>query len=261
MLDRFVEAGGRCWTPPTATRSGSPRPGTAARARRCSADWLAGQPRHPRGPRRRHEGRGGAGGRRRRSRGCPRGHRPRGRAQPGRASASTPIDVYWAHGEDRRSTPRRRWPRSARWSRRRRTSAAAPPTIATWRVERARTWPREQGLEPVHALPARPRRTSTRARRVEVPGKDHRFGFVTDETVDYLRAPIPELELWVYSPLGAGQLRPRRPAVPRRLRASRRRRRGSPDARPAWPTRHGVAPVARWCWPGWSPAGKRRSWA
>ena len=36
-----------------------------------------------------------------------------------------------------------------------------------------------------------------------MPGKDHRFGFVTDETVDYLEHH-PELELWVYSPLVQG---------------------------------------------------------
>ena len=34
-------------------------------------------------------------------------------------------------------------------------------------------------------------------------GKDHRFGFVSDETVDYL-AEHPDLELWVYSPLVQG---------------------------------------------------------
>ena len=36
-----------------------------------------------------------------------------------------------------------------------------------------------------------------------VEGKDHRFGFVSDETVDYL-AEHPDLELWVYSPLVQG---------------------------------------------------------
>ena len=36
-----------------------------------------------------------------------------------------------------------------------------------------------------------------------MPGKDHRFGFVSDETVDYLDAH-PELDLWVYSPLVQG---------------------------------------------------------
>jgi aryl-alcohol dehydrogenase-like predicted oxidoreductase len=36
-----------------------------------------------------------------------------------------------------------------------------------------------------------------------VEGKDHRFGFVSDETVDYL-AEHRDLELWVYSPLVQG---------------------------------------------------------
>ena len=38
---------------------------------------------------------------------------------------------------------------------------------------------------------------------VAVPGKDHRFGFVTDETIDYL-TEHPEMELWAYSPLVQG---------------------------------------------------------
>ena len=46
---------------------------------------------------------------------------------------------------------------------------------------------------------------------VEVPGKDHRFGFATDETLDYL-AEHPDLELWAYSPLVQGAYdRPDRP--------------------------------------------------
>ncbi len=36
-----------------------------------------------------------------------------------------------------------------------------------------------------------------------MPGKDHRFGFVTDETIDYLTTH-PEIELWAYSPLIQG---------------------------------------------------------
>jgi aryl-alcohol dehydrogenase-like predicted oxidoreductase len=37
----------------------------------------------------------------------------------------------------------------------------------------------------------------------EVPGKDHRFGFLTDETIDYV-TEHPELEVWAYSPLIQG---------------------------------------------------------
>jgi aryl-alcohol dehydrogenase-like predicted oxidoreductase len=73
---------------------------------------------------------------------------------------------------------------------------------ATWRVERARDLAREQGLEPWTLLQLTASYVDPRP-RVEVPGKDHRFGFVTDETVDYLEHH-PEIELWVYSPLVQG---------------------------------------------------------
>jgi len=73
---------------------------------------------------------------------------------------------------------------------------------ATWRVERARDLARQQGVEPWTLLQLTASYVDPRP-RVEVPGKDHRFGFVTDETVDYLESH-PEIELWVYSPLIQG---------------------------------------------------------
>ena len=71
-----------------------------------------------------------------------------------------------------------------------------------WRVEQARALAAAQGIEPWTALQLT---TSYVERRpgAHVPGKDHRFGWVSDETVDYLESH-PELELWVYSPLVQG---------------------------------------------------------
>ncbi|HET7194823.1 MAG TPA: aldo/keto reductase [Nocardioides sp.] len=112
------------------------------------------------------------------------------------------IDVYWAHGEDRSVDLAE-------------TVAAFGALVtdgsvlrlgvsnhATWRVERARDLAREQGVEPWTMLQLTASYVDPRP-RVEVPGKDHRFGFVTDETVDYLDHH-PEIELWVYSPLVQG---------------------------------------------------------
>ncbi|GMA38959.1 aldo/keto reductase [Mobilicoccus caccae] len=120
------------------------------------------------------------------------------------------IDVYWAHGEDR-GTPLEdvvaAFGGAVREGVVRRIGLSNHPT---WRVERARGIAARDGWEPFSLLQlttsyVRPRPD------VVVPGKDHRFGFVTDETVDYL-TENPDLELWAYSPLVQGSYdRPERP--------------------------------------------------
>jgi len=112
------------------------------------------------------------------------------------------IDVYWAHGEDRR-TPLEE------------TVAAFGALVAdgsvrrlgvsnhpVWRVEQGRAIAAAQGLEPWTVLQLTTSYVEPRP-GAPVEGKDHRFGFVTDETVDYL-AEHADLELWVYSPLVQG---------------------------------------------------------
>ena len=112
------------------------------------------------------------------------------------------IDLYWAHGEDR-SVPLED------------TVAAFGALVAqgavrrlgvsnhpTWRVERARAVAAAQGVAAYTALQLTTSYVEPRP-GAPVPGKDHRFGFVSDETVDYLETH-PELELWVYSPLVQG---------------------------------------------------------
>ena len=112
------------------------------------------------------------------------------------------IDVYWAHGEDR-SVPLSE------------SVAAFGELVASgavhrlgisnhpaWRVEQARALAAAQSVEPFSALQLTTSYVAPRPGAV-VPGKDHRFGFVTDETLDYLHAH-PDLELWVYSPLVQG---------------------------------------------------------
>lgn len=112
------------------------------------------------------------------------------------------IDLYWAHGEDR-STPL--VDVVATMGALVEQGVVARLGVSnhpTWRVERGRMLAAQQGVEPWTALQlttsyVRPRPD------VQVPGKDHRFGFVTDETIDYLETH-PELECWVYSPLVRG---------------------------------------------------------
>ena len=120
------------------------------------------------------------------------------------------VDVYWAHGEDR-SVPLA-------------DSVTALGALVdeglvrrlglsnhpTWRLERARRIAIDAGLEPFSLLQLSASYVEPRP-GAHVEGKDHRFGFVTDETVDYL-SEHPDLELWAYSPLVAGAYdRPDRP--------------------------------------------------
>ena len=112
------------------------------------------------------------------------------------------IDVYWAHAEDRSTDLTE-------------TVGAFGELVAggvvrrlgvsnhpTWRVERARRIAADLGVEPWTLLQPT---TSYVAPRpgARVPGKDHRFGFLTDETVDYV-TEHPEMEVWAYSPLVQG---------------------------------------------------------
>lgn len=112
------------------------------------------------------------------------------------------IDLYWAHGEDRSTDLEE-------------TVAAFGALVAdgsvrrlgvsnhpTWRVERARAIATRLDVEPWTALQLTTSYVDPLP-GAQVPGKDHRFGFVNDETVDYLDVH-PELELWVYSPLVQG---------------------------------------------------------
>ncbi|HEU5036217.1 MAG TPA: aldo/keto reductase [Nocardioides sp.] len=112
------------------------------------------------------------------------------------------IDLYWAHGEDRSTDLEETV--SAFGSL---VSSGAVRRLGvsnhpTWRVERGRAIATLLGVEPWTALQLTTSYVEPRP-GVSVPGKDHRFGFVSDETVDYLDEH-PDLELWVYSPLVQG---------------------------------------------------------
>lgn len=111
------------------------------------------------------------------------------------------IDLYWAHGEDRRTLIEE-------------TAHAMGALVAdgivsrlgisnhpTWVVERARGYARARDLAPFEALQLTTSYVEPRP-GAAVEGKDHRFGWVTDETRDYVANN--GLELWAYSPLIQG---------------------------------------------------------
>jgi aryl-alcohol dehydrogenase-like predicted oxidoreductase len=72
----------------------------------------------------------------------------------------------------------------------------------TWLVERARAQAIAQGLETITALQLSTSYVEPRP-GAAVEGKDHRFGWVTEETRDYVEQH-PEIEVWAYSPLIQG---------------------------------------------------------
>lgn len=112
------------------------------------------------------------------------------------------IDLYWAHGEDRSTDLEETVGAFGDLVSRGMARRLGVSNHPTWRVERARAIAVRLGVEPWTALQLTTSYVDPRP-GAAVPGKDHRFGFVSDETVDYLEVH-PEIELWVYSPLIQG---------------------------------------------------------
>ena len=202
LLDRYVEAGGRVldtancysfWTSPT---------GHGGQSEALLGRWLAANP----GLRdelviatkvgRRAD-------RRRRARGpVGRGDRARGGAQPGAPGRRHHRPLLGARRGPSTPTSRRPSRPSVRWSSGASYAGSASPTTRPGGSSRRARSPRGSGVEPYTALQLTTSYVEPRP-GAQVPGKDHRFGFVSDETVDYLDTH-PELELWVYSPLVQG---------------------------------------------------------
>lgn len=112
------------------------------------------------------------------------------------------VDVYWAHGEDRTvelaETVGALGALVATGAVRRLGVSNHP----TWRVERARALAGSAGMPGYSMLQLTTSYLHPRP-DLAVPGKDHRFGFVTDETLDYV-TEHPDFEIWAYSPLVQG---------------------------------------------------------
>ncbi len=112
------------------------------------------------------------------------------------------IDLYWAHGEDRATDLEETVASFGALAERGVVRRLGVSNHPTWRVEQARAIATRLGVAPYTALQLTTSFIQPRP-GAPVPGKDHRFGFVSDETLDYLDTH-PELELWVYSPLIQG---------------------------------------------------------
>lgn len=111
------------------------------------------------------------------------------------------IDVYWAHSDDRSVALDEVVAAFGTLVTEGSVRRLGASNHATWRLERARAIAHELGTEPFTAVQlfdsfVHPRPNTT------VPGKDHRFGAVTDETHDFVAENA--LELWLYSPLLQG---------------------------------------------------------
>jgi aryl-alcohol dehydrogenase-like predicted oxidoreductase len=112
------------------------------------------------------------------------------------------IDLYWAHSEDRSTDLEETVAAFGALVRDGAVRRLGVSNHPTWRVQQARSIAARLGVEPYTALQLTTSYVEPRP-GAQVPGKDHRFGFVTDETVDYVQTH-PEIDLWVYSPLVQG---------------------------------------------------------
>lgn len=200
LLDRFVEAGGRVIDTADCYSFWSSSTGRGGQSETTIGEWLRANP----GVRDEvviatkvgMEPEGGS------TQGLSEGVVRRGAEGSLERLGIDVIDLYWAHGEDRSvdlAETVAAFGALVAEGRVRRLGVSNHPT---WRVEQARALAREQRVEPYTALQLTTSYVEPRP-GARVPGKDHRFGFVTDETVDYL-ACHPDLELWVYSPLVQG---------------------------------------------------------
>jgi len=112
------------------------------------------------------------------------------------------VDVYWAHGEDRATDLEETVTAFGALVKNGRVTRLGVSNHATWRVERGRRLAARLSVEPWTVLQLTTSYVEPRP-GADVPGKDHRFGFVSEETRDYVESH-PELELWAYSPLIQG---------------------------------------------------------
>ncbi|WP_235534697.1 aldo/keto reductase [Nocardioides sp. Soil777] len=112
------------------------------------------------------------------------------------------IDLYWAHGEDRRTPIEETTEALGELVGTGTVGRVGISNHPTWLVERSRNHARARGLEPASALQLTTSYVEPRP-GTAVEGKDHRFGWVTDETIDYLERN-DGIELWAYSPLVQG---------------------------------------------------------
>ena len=111
------------------------------------------------------------------------------------------IDVYWAHGQDLDTPVAETVGAFGQLVSDGVVSRLGVSNHPAWRVEQARQIAEREGVAGYELIQQTASYVDPRP-RAAVEGKDHRFGFVTDETIDLCASE--GLELWSYSPLIQG---------------------------------------------------------
>ncbi|MEV0647724.1 aldo/keto reductase [Phytomonospora sp. NPDC050363] len=110
------------------------------------------------------------------------------------------VEYYWAHMEDRRVPVEETVAAFGALAAEGLVGKLGASNHATWLVERARAIAAAQGVAGYTALQLSHSYVKPRPEAGKLSG--HRFGFFTDETMDY--AVTEGLEVWAYSPLLVG---------------------------------------------------------
>jgi len=120
------------------------------------------------------------------------------------------VDLYWAHREDRRVPLEETVAAFGEVVTDGLAARVGASNHPLWRVERARRIATDLGVAGFTA--GQQRYSYVHPRPFEtLESNDHRFGWVTDETLDYA-AVHPDFDLWAYTPLLNGSFdRPDRP--------------------------------------------------
>jgi aryl-alcohol dehydrogenase-like predicted oxidoreductase len=112
------------------------------------------------------------------------------------------IDMYWAHRDDRGTPLEETVAALGVHAAEGRVGRIGLSNYALWRAERARGIAGRLGCAAPTALQLRYSYLQPRP-LVRDNAHDHRFGWITDEVLDYA-ANDPSVELWAYSPLMSG---------------------------------------------------------
>ncbi|MFD7153549.1 aldo/keto reductase [Kribbella sp. NPDC059898] len=124
------------------------------------------------------------------------------------------IDLYWAHRDDRTTPLEETTAAFGKHAQNGTIGRIGLSNYALWRVERMRGLAQEQGVMGPTALQLRYSYLQPRP-FVRDHSHDHRFGWITDEVLDYAETN-PDQQLFAYSPLMSGtyENRPDRPLDP-----------------------------------------------
>ncbi|KAB1916413.1 aldo/keto reductase [Micromonospora sp. AMSO31t] len=202
LLDRFVDAGGTMIDTANCYAFWSDPDGAGGHSERVIGEWLSRRP----------------GARNRVRLSTKVGAQPIGAGQwpANREGLSAPaiqtavegslqrlrtdhVDLYWTHMEDRSAPLEETGYALAQLVKSGAVCRLGASNHALWRVERARGVARDNGWPGYTALQLRHSYVTPRP-GAAVPDQGHRFGWVTDDVLDYVSSDR-ELALWAYTPL------------------------------------------------------------